>query len=114
MDGRQSRRHRQPQAPALRPGRKPETALIMSVESNKSLYRQYVRVLAYPDRLDEVIAQDFVAHDLPPHFPKGIEGIRSYRHAVMAGFPDQTSEIVDLVAEADKVCARLILRGTHS
>ena len=86
----------------------------MSVESNKSVYRNYVKVLTHPERLDEVNAQDFVAHDLPPHFPKGIEGIRTYRRAVMAGFPDQTSEIHDLVAEDDKVCARLVLRGTHS
>jgi len=86
----------------------------MSIEDNKAVYRHYVKVLAHPERLDEVIAQDFVAHDLPPHFPKGIEGIRTYRRAVMGGFPDQTSEILDLVAEDDKVCARLVLRGTHS
>jgi predicted ester cyclase len=85
----------------------------MSLEENKSLYRHYVRLLAQPDHLDEVAAKDFIAHDLPDTFPKGIEGMRAYRRAVMAAFPDQTSEILDLVAEGDKVSARLLLTATH-
>jgi predicted ester cyclase len=86
----------------------------MSIEDNKALYRRYVQTLAHPDRLDEVIAQDFTGHDLPPDLPKGIDGIRAYRRAVMAAFPDQTSEILELVAESDKVSARLMLRGTNT
>jgi predicted ester cyclase len=86
----------------------------MSIEDSKSLYRHYVKVLAHPDRLDEVIAPDFVAHDLPPGSPQGIDGIRAYRRAVMAAFPDQTAEIQDLIAERDRVSARLVLRCTHT
>jgi predicted ester cyclase len=85
----------------------------MSLEENKALYRHYVKLLAHPDHLDEVADKDFAAHDLPPHFPKGIEGLRAYRRAVMAAFPDQTSEIQDIIAEGDKVSAQLLLRGTH-
>jgi predicted ester cyclase len=86
----------------------------MSLEDNKLLYRRYVKLLAHPDRIDDAVALDFIAHDLPPDMPRGIEGLRAYRRAVMTAFPDQTSEIQDIVAEGDKVSARLLLRGTHS
>ena len=59
------------------------------------------------------ITANFLGHDLPPQLPKGIEGLRAYRRAVMAAFPDQVSEIQDLIAEDDKVSARLVLKGTH-
>ena len=85
----------------------------MTLEENKSLYRHYVKLMAQPDHLDEVVDKDFIAHDLPPGFPKGIEGIRAWRRAVMAAFPDQTSEIQELIAEGDKISARLLLKGTH-
>ena len=85
----------------------------MGNEANKAIYRNYVRTLAHPDEIDDVVTANFVGHDLPPQLPKGIEGLRAYRRAVMAAFPDQISEIQDLVAEEDKVSARLILRGTH-
>ena len=86
----------------------------MSLEENKSLYRHYVKLLAQPDHIDEVIAADFIGHDLPPTLPKGIEGMRAFRRAVMTAFPDQTSEILDLVAEGDKVSARILLTATHA
>jgi predicted ester cyclase len=85
----------------------------MSLEENKALYRHYVKLLAHPDHLDEVADKDFTAHDLPPHFPKGIEGLRAWRRTVMAAFPDLHSEIQDIIAEGDKVSARLLLSGTH-
>ena len=85
----------------------------MGNEANKALYRQYVQALAHPDKIDDVVAPNFIGHDLPPQLPKGIEGLRAYRRAVMAAFPDQASEIQDLLAEGDKVSARLVLKGTH-
>jgi predicted ester cyclase len=86
----------------------------MAGEDNKAVYRRYVQLLAHPERIDEIVAPDFVGHDLPPTLPKGIEGLRAYRRAVMAGFPDQVSEIQDLLADGDKVSARLVLRATHT
>ena len=85
----------------------------MGNEANKSIYRNYVRALAHPDQIGDVVTENFVGHDLPPQLPKGIEGLRAYRRAVMAAFPDQVSEIQDLMAEGDKVSARLVLKGTH-
>jgi predicted ester cyclase len=52
-------------------------------------------------------------HDLPPGLPHGIEGLRTFRRFVMAALPDQTGEIQQLVAEGDKVAARIRLEGTH-
>jgi hypothetical protein len=41
----------------------------MSSADNKDLYRRYIELLWQPERLDEVLAPDFVAHDLPPGLP---------------------------------------------
>jgi predicted ester cyclase len=86
---------------------------MMSLAENKSLYRHYVKLLGQPDHLEDVVTKDFIAHDLPATFPKGVGGLRAYRRAMMAAFPDQTSEIQDLIAEGDKVGARLLLTATH-
>jgi predicted ester cyclase len=84
----------------------------MSVEDNKAVFRKYIQSLATPESLDEVVATDFVGHDLPAGFP-GIEGLKKFRREVMEAFPDQISEILDIVAEGDRVAARIRIEGTH-
>ena len=58
--------------------------------------------------VDEVLAPDFVAHDLPP----GVT-LAQFRQVVNEAFPDQKSEVVDIIAEGDRVAGRLIVRQTH-
>jgi predicted ester cyclase len=85
----------------------------MGIEENKVLFRKYAKLLATPERLDEVVSADFVGHDLPPGVPPGIEGLKTFRRAVMKAIPDQTSEIQDIIGEGDKIAARIWLAGTH-
>jgi predicted ester cyclase len=86
----------------------------MSSADNKDLYRRYIELLWQPERLDEVLAPDFVAHDLPPGLPPGREGLKALRRLIERAFPDLKSTIRDVVAEGDKVAARVGLEGTHT
>ncbi len=88
----------------------------MSTEENKALYRRYYEALSQRDyaRLDDLIAPTFVYHapgipDLPP----GPEAFKQLVSGYVAAFPDMRLTIEDVIAEGDKVAARLTYRGTH-
>ena len=44
---------------------------------------------------------------------RGIEGFQGYVSTVRSAFPDFHNRVEDLVAEGDKVVARLVYTGTH-
>jgi steroid delta-isomerase-like uncharacterized protein len=88
----------------------------MSTEQNKALFQQLIRLQESGDlnTVDQVIAPNWVNHDpsLPPL--QGYEGFRQLTMAFRSAFPDMRIEIEDILAEGDKVAARLRLRGTNS
>jgi predicted ester cyclase len=86
----------------------------MSPAENKALYRRYIELLWRPEELGEVLTPGFVAHDLPPGLPPGPEGLKAFRRLVERAFPDLKPIIRDIVAEGDKVAARVGLEGTHA
>ena len=82
-------------------------------EANKALLRQYIGL--YNDRawegLKALLTDDYVHHAnsdelTPEQFVRGAEWI-------IAGIPDFTIELLDLVAEGDRVAARYVGTGTH-
>jgi len=85
----------------------------VDAQGHKAIYRRYIELLWTPDRLDEVLASDFIAHDLPAAMPPGREGLKAFRRIVNKAFPDLKAEIVDIVAEGDRVAARIAMTGTH-
>jgi predicted ester cyclase len=78
---------------------------------NKEIFRRYQAALRQPDTLAPLLAPDFIAHDRPP--PNGRDELVGFRRTVMAAFPDQTFEIMDILAENDRVAARLQTDQTH-
>jgi predicted ester cyclase len=84
----------------------------MDHADNKEIYRRYQAALRRPETLAAVLAADFVAHDMPPGI--GPDEFIKYRRAVMTAFPDQTGEILDIVAEGDRVAARSRTEQTHN
>jgi predicted ester cyclase len=78
---------------------------------NKEIFRRYQAALRRPDTLAPLLAPDFIAYDRPP--PNGRDELIDFRRAVMAAFPDQTFEIMDILAENDRVAARLQTDQTH-
>lgn len=89
----------------------------MSTEENKNLLRRWWEALNQRNALeiiDETYASDYVLHDPSLSEPvQGVQGVREFISAVIAGFPDAHYTIEDLIAEGDKVVQRLSVRGTH-
>ncbi len=63
--------------------------------------------------LDEIVAADINFRGSLSLAVKGIDGFKRYVNMVRAAFPDFHNSIEDLIAEGDKVAARLTYRGTH-
>lgn len=74
----------------------------MTVEDNKALIRRYVEEVYNAHNLD--IIDDF-ARDVED----GVDHLRQFFNA----FPDSRTTVLDLIAEGDKVMARLKVEGTH-
>jgi len=62
--------------------------------------------------IDRFIPENAKGND--EDFGSGREGFRSQWREWMAAFPDLHFEIVDMVAEGNKVLTRWLLTGTHS
>ena len=79
---------------------------------NKELFRRYQDALRKPALLAEVLTADFVAHDLPP--PAGQEALIGFREVVNRAISQERLTIWDLVAEGDRVAARMTVEATHT
>lgn len=66
-----------------------------------------------PAYLDDISAPGFVAHNLFPGAPPGLDGVKAGLGMLLEAFPDARFTIEHLVADADMVAARVIMRGTH-
>jgi steroid delta-isomerase-like uncharacterized protein len=88
----------------------------MSTEANKALVRRHFAAIWNQHQLDvadEVVAPDYHSHFPVPGQPPGIAGFKYAVQSLHAGFPDLMIIVDDLIAEGDKVVARLTARGTH-
>jgi steroid delta-isomerase-like uncharacterized protein len=88
----------------------------MSAEESKAIMRRFWEVweLGDIDRLDELLAPDYVNHTLAaPDFPSGPEGIKEVVSMFRSGIPDLRVVIEDMIAEGDRVATRYALEGTH-
>ncbi len=63
-----------------------------------------------PDSLDRFLTPDYVDHAYVPHTAEGLKGTASELSATL---PDHRSVIEDMVAQGNKVVARMVLQGTH-
>ena len=88
----------------------------MSTEDNKALLRQFYEEVLNQHNLaamEKYIAPDCVDHDLPPGMPQGIEGVKMFASIFFTAFPDIRIKAEDMIAEGDKVVARISFGGTH-
>ncbi|HLO16751.1 MAG TPA: ester cyclase [Anaerolineales bacterium] len=88
----------------------------MSIEDNKELVRRYQE--AYNkndfDALSQILAVDVLTPNIMPGIPSGWEGAKAAHQIMLSGFPDFHTRIDDLIAEGDKVVARITMRGTNT
>jgi predicted ester cyclase len=86
----------------------------MSAEENKAIVRRYQE--AYntdnPDDLDELVAADIKTPAMLPGFPPGLEGIKQLHRITVDAWPDVHTKIEDLIAEGDRVAARITVSAT--
>jgi steroid delta-isomerase-like uncharacterized protein len=86
-------------------------------EENKALVRRQEEELfsrGNLDAADEIYAPDYVGHD--PSNPEDVRGLEAAKQAAAdyrEAFPDLRVTVEDLIAEGDRVAARLRFRGTH-
>lgn len=86
------------------------------LEWNKGLVRQIIdRVFVHQEEaaIDELISEDFVPHTFGP-MPPGRAGLREGMRRAGAGISDPSFEIHDMVAERDRVVARLTTGARHT
>jgi predicted ester cyclase len=53
-------------------------------------------------------------HDPDPGQQQGLEGLKRWFQDAGAAFLDLRVDVQDLLAEGDRVAARVVFRGTHS
>jgi steroid delta-isomerase-like uncharacterized protein len=84
-------------------------------DENKEVYRRIIEAISRGDvdALDELVAADLVDHNPVPDQVPGREGFKQWVGVARAAFPDMHGTIEDVVAEGDRVAARVTWRGTH-
>lgn len=87
-----------------------------SIEANKSLYFRFATLLGDEnlEALDEVLASGFVDHSLPEATRPGAAGLRDCCGSLLRHVPDLHLTLEDLIAESDRVAARVFVHGTSS
>ena len=88
----------------------------MSTEGNKALlHRFYDEVINKKNlaAINEFIDSQVVDHALPPGMPAGIEGQKQVFSMYTTAFPDTHFTVEDMIAEGDKVVARLTIQATQ-
>jgi steroid delta-isomerase-like uncharacterized protein len=88
----------------------------MSIAENKKIVRRYQDIYNSNDleSLSEVVSEDLLTPKIMPGIPGGMEGAKAAHRIMLAGFPDYQTVIDDLVAEGDKVAARITMSGTNT
>lgn len=88
----------------------------MSLEENKQIIRRYQEIYNSNnlDGLDEIMSFDVLTPKIMPDMPPGLDGAKAVHQKTLLGMPDFHTEIQDLIAEGDKVVARVLMTGTHT
>ncbi len=87
-----------------------------SEENNKALVRRFFEEVANQGKLDvadELLAPDFVDHDVIPEKVADIEDVKRNVVELQASFSNYHFSIEEQVAEGDKVVTRTIFNSTH-
>jgi steroid delta-isomerase-like uncharacterized protein len=90
------------------------------IMTNEELVRAACKAIWSEHDLDK--ADQYYAANFVPHYPSvgmapvapGPEGVKELARSILEGFPDYHETVEDLVADGDRVAARLTLRGTHT
>jgi steroid delta-isomerase-like uncharacterized protein len=89
----------------------------MTVEENKAIARRIYEIITTGefDRAEEIVDGEAPDNELRPDDPpaKLIDTFKETFSEAREAFPDLTISIEDVMAEGDRVTARVTMRGTH-
>ncbi len=85
------------------------------IEANREIIKKYHQVWCDGQvaNLDKIMDPDFICHFINGLEWKGIEGAKNAISSHRISFPDWNEDIVDIIAEEDKVVTRYKSTGTH-
>lgn len=90
----------------------------MKTEENKALLVKYNKeVIENGDMIffREIATSDFLNHSAPEGMPSRIDGvIYFFTNVLHAAFSEIKVEVLDMIAEGDKVVTRKLISGTHT
>ncbi len=66
------------------------------------------------ETLDRYFAPDVVSHDMPPGYPRGIEGVRQFFRTFQEAMPDVQVRVEEVVVEGDRAAVATTIEGTHT
>src|SRR5262249_57744020 len=84
------------------------------VEANKALFKICLEEIWNKrnlEVLDRCLAADLIEHN--PNIPQGLEGRKRFVTAVQAAFSDYHGEVQEIVAEGDRLVARVLWTGNN-
>jgi steroid delta-isomerase-like uncharacterized protein len=90
---------------------------MITLQANKELvHRLYNTLMANGDvdAANEILAADYVDHDLPGIGEGGKAELIQLVQGVRASFPDIKPSLYETLAEGELVSVRVIARGTHT
>ena len=85
----------------------------MSIEENKEIVRSYQDIYNIII-LDEVMAAEVRTPKIIPGFPPGLEGAKKVHELSLIGMTDFHAGILYMIAEGDKMVARVNITGVHT
>lgn len=92
--------------------------MLFTTEKNKAIVLRFNKEVIEQGNIEsfhELVSPDVINHAAPEGAPNGKESMQHFLLQVLrVGFPDVTAEILDQVAEGDRVTTRKILHGTHT
>ena len=89
---------------------------LINSQTAQALVRAYFQRLLNERDLsvcDELLSSDYVDHDAPPDTPPGPESIKAFVARFLDEHPNMHVDIEDMLAEGDRVAARLVWHGNH-
>jgi len=86
----------------------------LSTETNKAIVRRYFEQVFNEQRYD--LADEFLSESIELHgsgLAPGLEAVKQFFTAFTTSFPNGQTIIEDVVAEGNRVVARITFKGTH-
>lgn len=69
---------------------------------------------AFWNRNDMDSTEQFLSDDYQEHSYESKEGLVKFARQILESFPDKQYTVEEIIAQGEKVIARLVVRGTHT